>query len=130
MSAIFLNSLRAFCDRVRVYSQPVELSRVFDQLEALELDGRGAANSGRVARLGSRILVDDLRYSEQAELTLVAPEQADPERGLISVFSPLGAALIGARLGDIAQVDLGGQSHRFLLVDIRDEKRDKRQSGD
>lgn len=121
MSATFLNSLRAFCDSVRVYSQPVELSRVFDQLEALELEGKVAANSGRIARLGSRILVDDLRYSEQAELTLVAPEQAEPERGHISVFSPLGAALIGARLGDIAQVDLGGQTHRFLLVDIRDE---------
>lgn len=120
MSATFLNSLRAFCDSVRVYSQPVELSRVFDQLEALELEDKAAANSGRIARLGSRVLVDDLRYGGQTELMLVAPDEADPERGHISVFSPLGAVLIGARLGDIVQVVMGGQAHRFLLVDIRD----------
>jgi regulator of nucleoside diphosphate kinase len=51
-----------------------------------------------VVRMGSTV-----RYrtsgGEQREVTLVFPGQADIERNLVSVMTPIGAALIGIRKG-------------------------------
>jgi transcription elongation factor GreA len=36
--------------------------------------------------------------------TIVGPAEAEPEKGRISYESPVGAALLGKRLGDVAQI--------------------------
>ncbi len=117
MTASSLSRLCNMCSSLRIYSQPFQLARVFDQLEMQQNEGLpGVARA--MARLGGTVRVEDLSYQGQAQFSLVPAEKADPDRGLISIFSPLGAALLGAEVGDIVRAELLGREYRFLLVDI------------
>jgi len=52
-----------------------------------------------IVRLGSRVRFHDLAKSELTDITLVMPDAADVKKGLISVLTPVGAALIGLAEG-------------------------------
>ncbi|HET9161133.1 MAG TPA: GreA/GreB family elongation factor [Caulobacteraceae bacterium] len=49
----------------------------------------------RVVRIGSRVRYRDNRSGAAAEVRIVLPEDAEPERGKVSVLDITGAALIG-----------------------------------
>jgi len=54
-----------------------------------------------VITMNSRFAVMDLRAGESIAYTLVYPEDESLERGKLCVLSPMGIALLGARVGDI-----------------------------
>ncbi len=54
----------------------------------------------------SQIEVNDLDTGKSMILSLVYPEKADFKKGLISVLSPLGCALLGYKSGDIISFDV------------------------
>ena len=56
---------------------------------------------GDVITMNSRFAVMDLRSGETISYTLVYPEEESLERGKLCVLSPMGMALLGARVGDI-----------------------------
>jgi len=53
-----------------------------------------------VVRIGSRVHVRDLDSSDEEQVVLVLPEQANPEQNRVSIFAPLGIALLGYVEGD------------------------------
>lgn len=53
-----------------------------------------------VVTMNSRAVIDDAGGGAPRSVRLVYPEHADPARGDVSVLSPLGNALLGARIGD------------------------------
>jgi transcription elongation factor GreA len=57
----------------------------------------------RVA-FGSTVTVFDISKDEKVEYKLVTSEESDVSKGLISTTSPIGRALIGKQVGDIATV--------------------------
>lgn len=67
---------------------------------------------------GSRLLVMDLESRETFPVTLVMPGKADPQRGKVSVFSPLGMALIGRRKGQFAEAEFLRFRMPLVIVDI------------
>jgi transcription elongation factor GreA len=71
---------------------------------------------GDSAEIGSVVLVRDDEGEES--YTLVGPAEADPRRGLISIASPVGGALLGSRVGDEAVVEtpVGARRLRVLKV--------------
>lgn len=52
------------------------------------------------ARVGSRIMLQDLQTKEKVEYWLVGPDEADPKQGRISIASPLGKAVLGKKKGE------------------------------
>ena len=56
-----------------------------------------------VITMNSRFTVMDLRSGETISYTLVFPEDESLERGKLGVLSPMGMALLGARVGDVAR---------------------------
>jgi regulator of nucleoside diphosphate kinase len=54
-----------------------------------------------VITMNSRFAVMDLRTGESISYTLVYPEAEAIESGKLCVLSPMGMALLGARVGDI-----------------------------
>jgi regulator of nucleoside diphosphate kinase len=53
-----------------------------------------------VVTMNSRAELRDLDTGERMEFTLVYPVDADIDKGRISVLAPLGAAMLGYRVGD------------------------------
>lgn len=53
---------------------------------------------------GATVYLEDLEAEKKVSYQLVGVDEADVKQGLISIFSPLGRALIGKKKGDIVEV--------------------------
>lgn len=53
-----------------------------------------------VVTMNSTVRILDVESGESSEITLVFPEHADPVEGRISVVAPMGAAVLGYKVGD------------------------------
>ena len=56
-----------------------------------------------VVTMHSKVLLKDLETSRRHRLTLCYPDEAEPASGWVSVLSPVGASLLGLRVGDEAR---------------------------
>lgn len=100
---------------------PWHLQQMLLQLESAVKGKRKAlSETGMMPGCSARLL--DLSEQTEVWLTLVYPQQAQPEQGFISVLSPLGAALLGKNVGEVAEVRLLRRSLRFLLCDLMSVK--------
>jgi len=53
-----------------------------------------------VVTMNSRVVFEDANTGKRTEVTIVFPQDADFERGRISVLAPVGTALLGLAQGD------------------------------
>jgi regulator of nucleoside diphosphate kinase len=71
---------------------------------------------GDVVTMNSRVRIRDLQWDEVETVTLVYPEDASQNEGRVSVTSPLGAALLGARVGEEARW-IGARGPRRVIIE-------------
>lgn len=69
-----------------------------------------------VVTMNSRVTVEDVADGRSYTVTLVYPTEADTERNRVSVVSPVGLAMLGARAGERVTVDVPGVARRELLI--------------
>lgn len=69
-----------------------------------------------VITMNSRAALLDQETDEREEWTLVYPEDADVGAGKISVLAPVGAAMLGYRVGDVFEWETPG-GKRVLKVE-------------
>jgi transcription elongation factor GreA len=108
--------LDAVEDRAELERRIALLEERLRGVEVVEpLPGNGRADVGEWVRLR------DLGSGELLELQLVGPFEADASAGRISVASPLGRAVLGARAGDVVEVDapIGPTRHEVVAVEAR-----------
>jgi regulator of nucleoside diphosphate kinase len=71
------------------------------------LDGADVVPSRAVAAdvvtMYSTVVVADVASGQERKLTLCYPSDAEPAEGFISVLAPVGASLLGLRVGDVAR---------------------------
>ncbi len=100
---------------------PWQLQQLLLQLESAAKGKRKAlSETGMMPGCSARLL--DLSDQTEVWLTLVYPQQEQPEQGFISVLSPLGAALLGKNVGEVAEVTLFRRTLRFMLCDLMSVK--------
>jgi transcription elongation factor GreA len=71
-----------------------------------------------VVAYGSRVVVEDVDEGEVATYEIVFPEEVDPGRGLISLSSPLGRALMSKSVGDEAVVQTPQGRRTYQVVEL------------
>ena len=71
-----------------------------------------------VVRVGSKVTVVEAGYAEEETYSIVGAAEADPTIGRISNESPIGRALLGARLGDQVQVTTPAGEISFEIKSI------------
>lgn len=64
------------------------------------------------------VKVLDLSHKEEITFTLVSPDEADFELDKISITSPLGQALLGKKVGDVALVEVPGNKIEYKILKI------------
>ena len=70
----------------------------------------------RTVRLHARVTYEELPAGTTRAVVIVNPRDADPDRGHISVLSPIGRALLGNAIGAVLEVPL--PANRSLLVRV------------
>jgi transcription elongation factor GreA len=66
----------------------------------------------------SRVKVKNLKTNKIFEYILVSPEEADFERGKISVTSPIGKSLMGKKVGDVVEFTAPAGKTQLEILEI------------
>jgi len=66
----------------------------------------------------SRVVLENVDTEESVEYQIVGPDESDIEKGMISVTSPLGRAMVGKKQGDEITVQAPGGKRCYELVEI------------
>jgi len=67
----------------------------------------------------STVKIKNLKTNKTVEYTLVSPEEADLQDGKISVSSPLGQGLMGAKIGEKVKVKVPAGVMEFEIIEIK-----------
>ncbi|SYZ74681.1 Transcription elongation factor GreA [Candidatus Zixiibacteriota bacterium] len=73
------------------------------------------------AYLFAKVRVKDLKNGEEIEYQLAPPDEADVDNDIISVKSPIGAALLGKELGDQVEIKVPAGIVRYEIMKISRE---------
>ena len=69
--------------------------------------------------LSTIVKVFDFDFDEEVEYVIVGSAEADPFEGKISNESPVGKALLGARVGETVEVQVPDGVSKFKVLEIR-----------
>jgi regulator of nucleoside diphosphate kinase len=74
--------------------------------------------SAKVITMNSRVLLKEISKDIQAQVTVTYPQDADRREGKISVFSPIGLALLGRQVGDQVSWEVPSGIGYFEIIKI------------
>jgi transcription elongation factor GreA len=81
------------------------------------IDPAKLLNKDRVM-FGVRVTLEEIETGKTVNYQLVGPDESEPEKGLISVTSPIGRALLGKRVDDEVRVQTPGGIREFVVLEI------------
>lgn len=91
-----------------------ELEKLLKNVEVVDQDEVDADTVG----IGSRVKLYDVEMDEEVEYTIVGSTEADALNGKISNESPVGAALIGSKVGETIVVETISGDLEFKILEI------------
>ncbi len=68
-----------------------------------------------IVTMNSRVQLKELQSGREIQITLTYPDEADPKEQKISVFTPIGVALLGCQEGDITSWRIPSRVGRFKV---------------
>jgi len=88
-----------------------------DKLSRAEIIDPSTLDGSRV-RFGATVALLNIDTSDEVTYQIVGAEEADIERGTISVAAPLARALIGREVGDEVTVRLPAGTRRYEITSV------------
>ena len=74
--------------------------------------------SKNIVTMNSRALLKEINSGRETEITITYPQDADSREKKVSVFSPIGVALLGCQEGDITSWRVPGGIGRFKIEKV------------
>src|SRR4051794_24354346 len=93
-----------------------KILRIREQLLAAEV--REVETQTDTVGFGSKVEVEDTASDRRQTYTLVSAPEAAPAEGKLSIDSPVGKALVGARVGDMRTLDTPRGARTLKIVAI------------
>lgn len=75
--------------------------------------------SADIVTLGSNVVLKDLEFGDQLEYTIVGSAEADPNEFKISNESPVGAAILGQKVGSVVEVNVPAGILKYEILAIK-----------
>ena len=97
------------------------LMRQKQELEAQLMRARGTDFSNTTTdavAIGSVVLATDLGTNQPETFTILGAWDSDPDKGIISYLSPVGAALLNPQPGEEVEFEFHGAKHRHRIEKI------------
>lgn len=99
-------------DQVLIEARITELEKVLHKAEVIE-----PKKTGDFVVIGSTVIVDV--DGEKDEFTIVGTMEADPAKRKISNESPVGEAMLGAKVGDTINVTASIVQAKYKILEIK-----------
>ena len=100
-----------------IETQITELEAILSNAEIIQDNDK---STDRV-KMESVVKLHDIEYDEDIEYVIVGSSEADSLNNKISNESPLGAALIGKKVGEIVKVEAPAGEIEYKIVEIINE---------
>jgi len=98
------------------------LARLQERLRGAQVVDRPVGSSGLdTVTVGVPVRIEDAETGRAHAYTVVGGHEADPRAGRVSSSSPVGRALLGARVGETVSVVTPGGERRFTVAAIGEE---------
>ena len=92
----------------------LELEDKISRAEVIDI----SLQSGATVKFGAKVKLVDEETEEEVVYQVVGPEEADIQKGLLSVTAPLGRALIGKETGDTVEVATPRGTRYFEVLEV------------
>ena len=100
-----------------IEAQIAELEEILKNAEIIQ-DEAGGKKSNKV-KMESVVKLHDVEYDEDIEYVIVGSSEADSLNNKISNESPLGAALIGKKVGDTVKVEAPVGEIEYKIIEVK-----------
>lgn len=101
-------------DQAKVEARIVELEAMLKNAKVIDEEDL----NNDIVHIGSKVRVLDVEYNEELDYQVVGSAEADPRSGKISDESPVGRALLGAKVGDVVEAEAPGGIVKFEIKQI------------
>ena len=101
-------------DQAKVEARIVELEAMLKNAKVIDEEDL----NNDIVHIGSKVRVLDIEYNEELDYQVVGSAEADPRSGKISDESPVGRALLGAKVGDVVEAEAPGGIVKFEIKQI------------
>ncbi len=95
----------------------IDLEPLAGELERAEIVSPREVPAG-VVTMNSKVVLRDMASSEKLTYVLVFPNEADIDRGAISVLAPVGTAILGYSKGDEVEWKVPAGIRRLLIEEV------------
>jgi len=92
----------------------LELEDKISRAEVIDI----SQQSGATVKFGAQVKLVDEETDEEVVYQVVGPEEADIQKGLLSVTAPLGRALIGKETADTVEVATPRGTRYFEVLEV------------
>ena len=94
--------------KILEYENKIKMAKIID---------KNSINTDKVG-VGCKVKLYDEDFDEEVEYKIMGATESDPTCGMISNQSPVGKALIGAKVGDIVSVKTPGGICSYKVLEI------------
>ncbi len=95
-----------------------EISEMEDILLSCEIINKKNLDNG-VVNIGTTVTLYDEEFDEEVTYKILGSTESDPAKGIISNASPVGAALLGHKKGEVVTVNMPHGSLKYKILEIR-----------
>ncbi|MGN0328542.1 MAG: transcription elongation factor GreA [Lachnospira sp.] len=99
-----------------IETQIAELEAILNNCEIIQDTGKKDKNK---VKMESVVKLHDIEFDEDIEYTIVGSSEADSLNNKISNESPLGAAMIGKKVGDVVKVEAPAGIIEYKIVAVQ-----------
>lgn len=101
-------------EQAEVEARIVYIEKLLKNVEVIDEDEVDL----NVVNVGCKVRLFDVEFDEEIDYAIVGSTEADPLRNKISNESPVGEALMGRKVGDVAKVDTPAGLLEFKVLEI------------
>ncbi|HOQ16514.1 MAG: transcription elongation factor GreA [Epulopiscium sp.] len=101
-------------EQAEIETRIVELEKILRNAQVIDEDEVGVDE----INIGCKVKIWDMELCQELDYAIVGSTEADPSEGKISNESPVGAALMGHKVGDVVEVEVPEGKLEFKVISI------------
>ena len=104
--------------QARVEARIRDLEAMLANVEIIDDEAAGRKKNSKTVKLGSTVKILDLESNEEETYTIVGSVESDPLQGKLSNITPLAAAIIDSKVGDVVTVNQVEEPYDVKILEL------------